>query len=103
VVWRQVGGMDERLAVTWNDIDLCLRVRHAGLRVVWTPHAVLRHHEGRTRGSEAEDPQRQARFRAERDLVWAAWGDALDRDPFLNPNLLATEAGPLVLTRPRLG
>ena len=100
-VFRTLGGMDERLAVTWNDVDLCLRVRAAGLRVVWTPHAVLLHHESASRGAEAADPAKLARFREEQALVRATWGEALDRDPFLNPNLLATEAGPLVLTRPR--
>ena len=100
-VWRMVGGMDERLAVTWNDVDLCLRVRRAGLRVVWTPHATLLHREAATRGHEAEDPAREARFRAEQALMRELWGDALEHDPFLNPNLVATEAGPLALARPR--
>jgi GT2 family glycosyltransferase len=99
--WRAVGGMDERLAVTWNDVDLCLRVRAAGLRVIWTPFATLLHREAVTRGLEAEDSGRQARFREEQALVAETWGDALERDPFLNPNLVATEAGPLALTRPR--
>ena len=100
-VWQAVGGMDERLAVTWNDVDLCLRVRSAGLRVVWTPHATLLHREAATRGLEADDPARAARFRAEQALMRESWGDALENDPFLNPNLIATEAGPLALTRPR--
>ena len=100
-VWQAVGGMDERLAVTWNDVDLCLRVRSAGLRVIWTPHATLLHREAATRGLEADDPARAARFRTEQALMRDLWGDALDNDPFLNPNLIATEAGPLALTRPR--
>ncbi len=100
-VWAAVGGMDERLAVTWNDVDLCLRVRAAGLRVVWTPQAVLRHHESATRGVESADPARLARFAREQAMVRATWGDALDRDPFLNANLLAQPSGALVLTRPR--
>jgi GT2 family glycosyltransferase len=99
--WRAIGGMDERLAVTWNDIDLCLRVRAAGLRVIWTPYATLMHREGVTRGLEAESASRHARFLQEQALVHATWGESLDCDPFLNPNLLATEAGPLSLTRPR--
>ena len=93
--------MDERLAVTWNDIDLCLRVRRAGLRVLWTPYATLTHREAATRGLEFLDPEREARFRAEQALVRAEWGTAVDQDPFLNPNLVATEAGPLALGRPR--
>jgi GT2 family glycosyltransferase len=100
-VWRAVGGMDERLAVTWNDVDFCLRVRTAGLRVIWTPHATLLHREGATRGREADDVARQRRFADEQSLVRATWGAAVDDDPYLNSNLVATEAGPLALARPR--
>ena len=38
-VWNRVGGMNEDLPVAWNDVDLCQRVRAAGLRVMWTPDA----------------------------------------------------------------
>jgi GT2 family glycosyltransferase len=100
-VFEQVGGMEERLAVAWNDVDLCLRVRAAGLRVVWTPNAVLTHRELSTRGREALDLNKLARFRTEQALMREIWGKALDEDPFLNPNLLASETGPLVLARPR--
>jgi GT2 family glycosyltransferase len=100
-IWRMVGGMDERLAVTWNDVDLCLRVRKAGKRVIWTPHATLLHHESVTRGFECADPARLARFREEQQLMRTIWGEWLNEDPFLNPNLLAEESGRLVLTKPR--
>ncbi len=99
-VFAAVGGMNEDLAVTWNDIDFCLRVRAAGLRVVWTPHAVLMHREGSTRGLEDTDPAKYARFRAEQALVGDLWPDAMRRDPFLNPNLVALGDG-LRLARPR--
>src|SRR3546814_4846266 len=36
-VFEQVGGLDERLQITFNDIDFCLRVREAGYRNAWTP------------------------------------------------------------------
>ncbi len=99
-VWAQVGGMNERLPVAWNDVDLCQRVRAAGLRVIWTPHAVLLHLEGETRGEDAADPARQARFLADQALYRETWGNAADVDPFLNPNLIATDHQ-LVLAPPR--
>ncbi len=99
-VWAQVGGMNERLPVAWNDVDLCQRVRAAGLRVIWTPHAVLLHLEGETRGEDAADPARQARFLADQALYRETWGSAADIDPFLNPNLAATDHQ-LVLALPR--
>ena len=97
-----LGGMEERLAVAWNDVDLCLRVRAVGLRVIWTPHAVLLHREAASRGLEAEEAAKLARFRREQALMQERWQQAMEVDPFLNPNLLASEGGPLVLGRPRI-
>ncbi|HEY0205464.1 MAG TPA: glycosyltransferase family 2 protein [Acetobacteraceae bacterium] len=98
-VWARVGGMDEGLPVAWNDVDLCQRVRAAGLRVVWTPDSVLLHLEGATRGEDAANPERQARFLADAARYRSIWGAAADEDPFLNPNLHATDDA-LVLAAP---
>lgn len=102
-VWAQVGGMNERLPVAWNDVDLCQRVRSAGFRVLWTPDAVLLHLEGETRGEDAADPARQARFLADQARYRAIWGIRADEDPFLNTNLLpnGNELGLAPPRRPR--
>ncbi len=84
--YEQAGGCDEGLPITWNDVDLCLRVRALGLQVVWTPHARLTHHEQATRGND-NSPERQAMFRQAQDMMRVRWGDAMDRDPFWSPNL----------------
>ena len=87
-VYDAVGGCDAaNLPVTWNDIDLCLRIRAQGLRILWTPHARLLHHEQASRGSDAT-PENDARFHRERAWMLTRWGDTLTHDPFLNPNLL---------------
>lgn len=83
----------EHLPVTWNDSDLCLRVRALGLRVIWTPHACLLHLEQATRGTD-ETPERQHRFARERDWMRTRWNGAIDADPFLNPSILPSEAQP---------
>jgi GT2 family glycosyltransferase len=79
-----VGGMAGELRVAYNDVDLCLRLRARGRRIVWTPHAELHHFEGRSRGT---DKVRTARFEAEIAYMRAHWPDALAADPFYNPNL----------------
>jgi GT2 family glycosyltransferase len=81
-----VGGFDEKLAVAFNDVDFCLRVRASGLRNLWTPFATLVHRESRTRGPE-DTRARRSRFHAERDRVLSRWGAALLDDPAYNPNL----------------
>jgi O-antigen biosynthesis protein len=85
--YQQLGGLDEtNLAVAFNDVDFCLRIAEAGLRVVWTPHAELRHHESASRGLE-DTGAKQRRFLAEVAFMREKWGHVLEADPFYNPNL----------------
>ncbi len=84
-VYDEVGGLDPALAVAFNDVDFCLKVRAAGYDIVWTPHAELIHHESASRGSDKEDPVRQARFAAEVAEMRKRWGSTLDNDPFYGP------------------
>jgi GT2 family glycosyltransferase len=84
--WDLVGGMDEGLPVAFNDIDLCLRLRSQGLKVVWTPFAQLKHLESATRGPE-QDAQRRARFLSDQAAMISRWGGIIARDPYYNPNL----------------
>ena len=86
-VYQQLGGLDEtNLAVAFNDVDFCLRVAEAGLRVVWSPHAELRHYESASRGLE-DTGAKQRRFLAEVAFMREKWGHVLEADPFYNPNL----------------
>ena len=54
--WQEVRGMDETLAVTFNDVDLCLRMNLAGYESLFTPYVELIHIGKASRGtSEARD------------------------------------------------
>jgi GT2 family glycosyltransferase len=86
-----VGGFDEQLAVAYNDVDLCLRLRARGLRNVWTPFAELYHFESASRGRDTSGPAR-AGFVLESRLMKERWGQALDADPYFNPNLSLSRA-----------
>jgi GT2 family glycosyltransferase len=85
-VWENVGGLNEQLAVGYNDVDFCLRVREAGYLNVFTPYAELYHHESKTRGQE-DTPEKIARFEKEKAFLKKRWGKQLQRDPYYNPNL----------------
>lgn len=97
-VFREVGGLDETLAVAFNDIDFCIRVREAGYRNVWTPFAALYHHESASRGYE-DTPEKVARFKKEEGLMKQRWGGLLQSDPHYNVNL-ALDAAPYSLAYP---
>ncbi|QVN16756.1 glycosyltransferase family 2 protein [Burkholderia pyrrocinia] len=86
-LYRQLGGLNERdLAVAFNDVDFCLRVRQAGYTVVWTPHAVLYHHESATRGRD-DTAEKIARATREIEYMRDQWRDLIANDPAYNPNL----------------
>lgn len=84
-VFHEVGGLDEGLRVAFNDIDLCLRIREKGYRNLWTPFAELYHYESATRGYE-NTPEKIERFKREESFMQDRWKDALDADPYYNPN-----------------
>jgi GT2 family glycosyltransferase len=85
-LYLEVDGLDERLAVAFNDIDFCLRLRQAGYQNVWTPFAELYHHESASRGID-DTPDKRQRFVSEVELMQSRWGEQLQRDPAYNPNL----------------
>ncbi len=82
--FEAVGGLDERLSVAYNDIDLCLKLRSCGFRVVWTPECELFHHESASRKT---DEARNQRWKSEQIWMHEKWGQALCADPYYNPNL----------------
>jgi GT2 family glycosyltransferase len=79
-VFNKVRGFDEeRLPVTFSDVDLCLKIRRAGYLVVYTPFARLYHHESGTRRRTVEP--------METGVMRERWAGILDDDPYYNPNL----------------
>jgi GT2 family glycosyltransferase len=90
-VYEAVGGFDETVAVAFNDVDFCLKLRARGYDIVWTPFAELHHHESASRGQDAAGPAR-VRFDKEVAVLRARWGARLESDPFYNPNLDQTHA-----------
>ena len=100
-LYRRLGGLDEtHLAVAYNDIDFCLRVRAAGLRVIYTPHAKLLHRHSASRGSDVR-PERLASFTWERDFMRTRWAEVIQDDPFFNPNLSLSGKKGRLATAPR--
>jgi len=85
-VFDEVGGLDEQIAVAYNDIDFCLRLRAAGYRIIWTPFAELTHHESASQVHD-DNLEKIARYQREMQFMRARWGKTLEQDPFHNPNL----------------
>lgn len=86
-IWDGVGGLDERFAVAFNDVDICMKIRKAGYLIVWTPYSELYHYESKSRGYE-DTPEKRKRFLSESRLFQTQWAAELAMgDPYYNPNL----------------
>jgi GT2 family glycosyltransferase len=87
-IYQEIGGMDEvNFKVAYNDVDFCLRVREKGYLNLYTPYAIMYHHESITRGYETT-PEKIARFQKEKDALFKRHKDILTNgDPYYNPNL----------------
>lgn len=86
-LYEELGGLDEELAVAYNDVDFCLRLRQRGLLNVYVPGAMLYHYESRSRGYDTKG-ERHARFLRESAMFrdrWQAYID--DGDRYYNSNL----------------
>lgn len=96
--FEEVNGFDENLAIAFNDIDLCLKVKKKGYMVVWTPHAEFTHFESKTRGPE-DTPEKVTRFQKEISYFKSKWNkELLAGDEFYSPNLNPESETPSIRT-----
>jgi len=79
-VFEELHGFDESYAVGFNDVDFCIRMRQAGYRILYTPHATLIHYESVSRGLSG--------YQHDYQQFLARWLEVLRTDdPFYNRNL----------------
>ncbi|MFC3173270.1 glycosyltransferase family 2 protein [Novosphingobium bradum] len=82
-----IGGLDEdHLAIAYNDVDLCLKLRAAGWTNFYVPTARLFHHESVSRGDDFS-PEHNQRYLAELKVLQERWGTATFIDPLHHPRL----------------
>jgi GT2 family glycosyltransferase len=84
-IYNSVGGYSEELAVSYNDIDYCLKVREVGLYIVYAPRVELIHMESQSRIASANMGE----------VAWYhnRWADHTSVDPYYN-ELFLTVASP---------
>ena len=94
-VFQAVGGFDEKgLQVAYNDVDLCLKIRAAGHKVIYCASSVAEHHESFSRGSD-DRPEHEDRLARERQVMLDRWGEAFifRHDPAYNRHFVAAGQG----------
>ena len=86
-LYNEVLGFDEKLAVAFNDVDFCLKIRKKGLLIVYNPFAYGYHYESKSRGEDTENKEKQERFAKEYGLFVTRWSEMLAKgDPYYNVN-----------------
>jgi GT2 family glycosyltransferase len=85
--YSAVGGLDqEQLAIAYNDIDFCLKLRRSGWRNIYVADAVLIHHESKSRIRD-HAPSQVERYSRELLAFQQRWSIGEFVDPLFNPNL----------------
>jgi GT2 family glycosyltransferase len=93
-VFDSVGGFSTVFPNNFNDVDLSLKIRRAGLRIVWTPYASWYHFESQTRAAGASDEELAA--------LRNRWMPELCADPYFSPRLdqMRDDWAPALTDRP---
>ncbi|HEY3938845.1 MAG TPA: glycosyltransferase [Bryobacteraceae bacterium] len=94
VFWQADGFDEKQFAVAFNDVDLCLKIGAFGYRVLYTPHAVLYHHESLSKTAKdlTPHPEEVAAMRSK-------WKDLIANDPYYSPNLTRNDEDYSLRTR----
>jgi len=85
--YEKVLGFDERLAVAFNDVDFCLKIRKEKKLIVYNPFVECYHYESKSRGEDTTDKKKQDRFAREYAIFVNRWRKTIDKkDPYFNVN-----------------
>lgn len=86
--YEQVGGMDESMAVAYNDVDFCFRLVEKGYYNVLRNDAVLYHHESLSRGLDEQDDGKWERLLQEKENLYGKHDWLKGFDPFYHKALI---------------
>jgi O-antigen biosynthesis protein len=79
VLYETIDGFNEHFFTHYQDVDLCLRIRQRGKRIIFSPHARFVHHESHSRGKYYDF--------VDRNLLLDSWEPLIKNgDPYYNPN-----------------
>ena len=97
-IFERAGGFDEKLAVAFNDVDLCYTIYEMGYYNVVRNDVVLYHHESLSRGKDGESEEKQLRLLREKDALYEKHQSLYGKDPFyhkyLTTDMLESEYAP---------
>lgn len=91
--YKEVGGLNENLMVTFNDVDFCLKLVEARYYNVTRNDVILYHHESISRGDDNMDDSKRIRLLGELEVMKYEHPQFDAYDPFYNKNLIQDNVG----------
>lgn len=86
--YEEVGGLDETMAVSYNDVEFCFKLLEAGYYNVLRNDVVLYHHESLSRGLDEQDEGKWERLLFEKKNLYAKHPQMDGWDDFYHENLI---------------
>ena len=83
--YLEVGGLEEKLAVNYNDVDFCMKLLDAGYKNVFLPQVELYHLESVSRG-KINDEAKEKQLKHEQEFMKNKWKNKLLNDIYYNEN-----------------
>ncbi|MDD8048037.1 MAG: glycosyltransferase family 2 protein [Thomasclavelia sp.] len=96
--YEKVQGLDESLAVAYNDVDFCCKLLDAGYYNVLVPQIELYHYESKSRGLDTKG-EKYKKFITANNYMHKKWDKYILNDPYYNPNF--SKNGAFMLERER--
>lgn len=86
--YEEIGGLDEALPVSYNDVDFCFRLLEAGYVNVQRNDAILWHHESLSRGLDELNGEKWERLLSEKEALYRRHPAFDGKDPYYHKNLI---------------
>jgi GT2 family glycosyltransferase len=86
--FNEIGGFDTNLRVTYNDVDLCLKLLDKGYLNLYTPYTRLVHYESKSVGNITTEKRDKSEWQEAFDIMQRRWDKYLQRDPYYNDNFV---------------
>ena len=85
--YEKLLGFDEKLAVAFNDVDFCLKMRKERKLIIYNPFVQAYHYESKSRGEDTESKEKQERFAREYEIFVKRWWRMIGKgDPYYSIN-----------------
>lgn len=87
-VFEEIGKFDEEFKISYNDLDLCLRLRQKGYAVIFNAFCELYHYRTIESAINSISDSLTAFTHEEKSIFINKWQDTINKgDPYYNPNL----------------